>query len=317
MANTILTDLAFVPETFADYVQGEVYKRSNFLNSGAVFATDVVFPQYGSTVTLPSFDALSGADAEKANTAPAIDNLTGSAQVAPVLNRVKKFGSNDLVRYMTAADPFRSIGDQFASFWAQRMDVVAVASAIGAAEGIQANSSGDTVLDISGGAGAAAIISAGAIIDAQASMGEFAQDLEFLVVHPKVLAVLRKNNLVQMIPDATGTRMIAFYGDLRIVVSDTAGLDAGGGTYKTLLVGRNALAYADATPAEHVLEVDRIIGFSDEVASSRRYVMHPLGAKWVGTMGNTTPQLGLAVNWELGAASDKAFKIRQITHLIA
>lgn len=313
MANTILTDLAFVPETFAGYVQGEIYKRSSFLNSGAVFATDLVFPQYGTTVTLPAFDALSGADEEKGATAPTIDNITGSAQVAPILNRVKKYGSTDLVRYNTATDPFRTIGDEFAGYWAQRMDEVAVASILGAAFGIGATS----VNDISGVAGAGGVISAGSIIDTQALMGEFADELEMIVVHPQVYAALRKANLVQMVPDSTGTQMFAFYGDLRVVVSSTAGLSAGSGNFNTLLVARNALAYADATPVEHVLEMDRNIGFADEVASSRRYVLHPVGGKWVGTAGNTNAQLALAANWGLGVASVNGFKARVLRSKIA
>lgn len=314
MANTLLTDLAFVPQTFADYVQGEIYKKSNFLNSGAVFSTDLVFPQYGSTVTLPAFDALSGADEEKGATAPTTNNITGSAQVAPILNRVKKYGSTDLVRYMTAADPFRAIGDEFANYWAQRMDEVAVVSVIGAANGI---GSGVAVNDISSQTGSAAVISAAAIIDTQALMGEFAEDLEMIVVHPQVYAALRKANLVTMVPDATGTKMFSFYGDLRVVVSSTAGLDAGSGVYNTLLVARNALAYADATPAEHVLEMDREIGYADVVASSRRYVLHPVGAKWEGTQGNTNAQLALASNWKLGVASPYGFKARVLKHKIA
>lgn len=318
MANTLLTDLSFVPSTFADYVQGEIYKKSNFLNSGAVFSTDIVFPQYGNTVTLPAFDALSGADEEKGSTAPATNNLTGSAQVAPILNRVKKYGSVDLVRYNTGADPFRVIGDQFAGYWAQRMDEVAVTSVLGAAAGIDADlGAGSIVNNISGGVGTAAVISASAIIDTQALMGEFAEDLAMMVVHPQVYAALRKANLVQMIPDSTGTQMFAFYGDLRVVVSSTAGLDAGSGIYNTLLVANNAIAYADATPAEHVLELDRSIGFADEVASSRRFVLHTLGAKWKGSAGNTNVELAKAANWDLGAASALGFKARVLKSKIA
>lgn len=309
MANTLPANMAFVPQTFADYVQGAIYKKSNFLNSGAVVASNVVLPQYGLTVTLPEFDALSGADAVKIATAPAIDNLTGSAQVAPILNRVKKFGSNDLTQYLTGADPFGDLANQFAGYWAQKMDEVAVASILGAAQGTGIAST--RYSDISAGVGAAGIISASAIIDARASMGEWAENLQFMVVHPKVLAVLEKQNLVDQIPNSEGTRTFPFYGGLRILVSTTAGLDVDGTDFNTLLVGQGALIYADGTPANHVLEMDRVIGFADEVASSRRYVLHPAGAKFVGTPaaigGSSNVELATAANWALGT-NINAFK---------
>lgn len=320
MANTLPANMDFIPETFAAYVDGQMYKKSNFLNSGAVFSADIQLP-YGLTVTLPEFDALSGADEVKTANAPTTSNLTGSANVAAILNRVKKFGSNDLTQYLTGADPFRSIGDKFADYWAARLDEVAIASALGAAAGIDADvGAGSVIYDISGGSGSAAVISAGAIIDTQALMGEYAEDLEFMVVHPKTLAALRKANLVTNVPDATGTRMFPFYGDLRVVVSSTAGLDAGSGVYNTLIVGRNALAYADGTNPLHVLEMDREIGFADIVASSRRYVMHPVGAKFKATPaaigGASNAELAAAASWELGTNLN-AFKIRVLTHKIA
>lgn len=321
MSNTYLTNLDFVPETFKQYVDGRILKLSNFLGSEAVVNAQIdLAPIYGNTVTLPSFDPLSGADEVHSATAPTAANLTTSADVAAILNRRKVFGSNDLVQYFTGADPFRNAGDKFAQYWAERMDETLVSTTLGAAGGI--DSSGTVINNISGGVGAAAIISAEAIIDTQALMGEFMNDLSCIVVHPKVLAVLRKQNLVQMIPNSDGTKVFPYYGDLRIVVSSTAGLAAAGDVYNTILVGNGAFGYADGTKPEHVLEYNREISHADVYGSMRRYVLHPYGAKFgavsvpAGATA-TNAELADSDNWSLGAADVNQFKIRILRSKIA
>lgn len=320
MANTNLSNLDFVPQTFKDYVDGEVIKRSNFIASEAVMADETVLPVYGNTVTLPSFDSLSGADDVKGTTAPTTNNLTTSAQVAPILDRVKKYGSNDLVASFTAVDPFGAIGDKFAQYWAQKMDEVLVKSALGSAAGIDALSAGTIINDISGGSGAAAVMTANALIDTQHLGGEFADQFKVIVMHSKTVALLRKLNLVTQVPNSEGTKMFQFYGDMRIVISDTAGMDAGSGIYNTLLVAPSAFAYADGTNPLHVLEMDREIGFADLVASSKRYVMHPRGAKWTGTPAGATAtnaELATAGNWTLGLDSTNLYGVRVLKHKLA
>lgn len=320
MANTYLSNLDFIPQTFKDYVDGEVAKRSNFINSEAVRFDDTVIPVYGNTVTLPSWDGLAGADDVKSATAPATNNLTTSAQVAPILERVKKYGSNDLVASFTSADPFGDLGNKFGAYWAQRVDEVLVASAMGSAKGIDALSAGTIINNISGASGAAAVITAGAVIDTQSLGGEHADAYKVMVVHSQVLGLLRKLNLVAFEPNSTGTAMFAYYGDMRLVVSDTAGVSAGGGIYNTLLVAPSAFSYADGTNPLHVLEQDREIGFADLVASSKRYVMHPRGAKWTGTPAGSTAsnaELATAGNWTLGLDSSQLYGVRVLTHKIA
>ena len=320
MANTYLSDLGFVPETFKLYVDGEVLKKSDFLGSAAVVDAQIdLAPQFGKTVTLPAYDPLSGADEVHSATAPTINALTTSEQVAPILNRRKVYGSNDLVSYFTGVDPFRNAGNKFAEYWANRMDITLVASALGAAAGIDAVSAGSVINDISGGAGAAAVISASALIDTQTLMGEWMPELAMIVVHPQVLGVLRKQNLTQMVPNSEGTRLIEYYGDLRIVASSTAGLSAGGGVYNTLLVANGAFGYADGTKPEHVLEYDRQISHADTWGSMRRYVIHPYGAKFIGSPAGATAsntELAGDGNWTLGAETVDGFRVRVLKHKI-
>lgn len=320
MANTYITNLDFIPQTFADYVDGQILKKSDFVGSEAVEASDIVFPAYGNTITMPTWDSLSGAAQVKSATAPTINNLTTSAEVSPILDRVQKYGSNDLVASFTGTDPFASVGQKFGTYWAQQMDIALVSATLGAAAGVDALAAGTIINNISGGAGAAAVLSANALIDTQALGGELFKDLRMLVVHSKVMALLRKQNLTVQIPNSDGTRPFEYYGDARVIVSDTLGMDAGSGVYNTLLVAPGAFLYADNTVPSHVLEMNRVIGFADEVASSRRYVMHPRGAKWQGTPAGATAtnaELATAGNWTLGAEDALGFKARILRHKIA
>ena len=320
MANTYLTDLAFVHETFKDYVDGEVAKQSNFLNSAAVVSANVLMPEYGSTVTLPSWDGFSGSADVKGSAAPATNAVSTSAQIAPILDRVKKYGSNDLVSAFTGSDPFGNLGAKFGKYWANQLDESLVSIALGAAGGVDALSAGSVVNDITGGTGSAAVISASAIIDTQALMGEHAADLQLMVVHPLVLAALRKQNLITTMQDYQSMKFFDYYGNLRIVSSSTAGLDAGSGVYNTLIVASGAFGYADGTNPRYVLETFRDIGYADTVASSKRYVMHPMGAKWTGTPAGATAtnaELKTAGNWTLGLDSVELFKVRVLKSKIA
>lgn len=321
MANTYLTDLGFVPETFKLYVDGAVLKKSDFLSSGAVVEAQIdLAPQFGKTVTLPSYDPLSGDDEIPTATAPVAAALGTSEEVAPIIQRRKVFGSNDLVSYFTGVDPFRNAGNKFAEYWAQKMDIVLVKSALGAAAGVDALSAGTIINNISGGSGAAAVIDADAIIDTQSLMGEFMSNLAVIVMHSKTLAALRKQNLVTDIPNSDGTKTFQFYGDMRIVVSDTDGMDAGSGVYNTLLVANGAFGYADGTKPAHVLEYERQISHADVYGSTRRYVMHPYGAKFTGTPAGanaTNAELATAGNWTLGAQNTNGFRIRVLKAKVA
>lgn len=323
MSDTYLTDMGFIPETFKNYVDGEVYKKSSFLASPAVVDAQVdLAPIYGSTVTLPAWNALSGEDDVASASAPTINALSSSFQVAPILNRRKVYGVNDLVTYFSGSDPFRNIGTKFGEFWAQKMDEVLVASCLGAAAGIDALAAGSVINDISGGTGAAAVISANSLIDTEALMGEYMNDLAMLVVHPSVLAVLRKQNLIlpQALSTSDGTKVFNYYGDLLVVTSNTAGMSAGGGVYNSIVVAKGAFGHADGTNPAHLLEHFREIAAGDQFASSRRYVLHPMGAKFTGTPAGATAtnaELATAGNWSLGVASNVGFKARVLKSKIA
>lgn len=304
MANTYLSDLDFVPQVFAGYVDGVVRKESRFFNSGIVVDTAALLPALGNTVTLPSWNGLEGDADVMGASAPGVNALTTSAQVAAILQRVKKYGVNDLASAFAGSDPLQNLGNKVAKFWANQIDKTAMKIAVASATALGA------VNDQSANA-----ISASRIIDTRALLGEYVDEAGFMVVHPDILASLQKAELTSVRPGADG-RLITVYQGMEVIVSNT--LAPASNVYDTIICRPGAMGYADGTKAEHVLEVAREIGHADVFATQKRYTVHAAGAKFTGTPAGATAtdaELATAGNWALGAADLNHFGIRVLKSL--
>lgn len=303
---TTLSDLDFVPQTFRDYVQQDLMKRSRFFNSGAVVPNDLVFPDYGSTVTVPAWDGLGG-DAEVLSDSSALtlNNLDSSSQVAPIMQRGKLYGHNDLVASFTGSDPMGALGQKIGSFWQRDHDAAAVNAMVGAAEGI--DSGADTVINDM----ATAAIDIEGIIDARALFGEYQRDAGLiLVLTPADYAKLNKDDVVDALP-GSGVEPLEVINGMPVIVSSTLPANT------AALVRQGAFFYSDGTSPEQMLEEDRDIAAGTFKYSTRmRYVIHPVGAKWVGTPAGATAtnaELATAGNWEV-AEDALRFGVRLIKH---
>lgn len=315
MATTSITDLAYVPEVFNEYVVAQVAKKSAFFRSGAVVQSDLLVPLYGDKVVVPAWDGLTGtANVLSDASCQTPSALTSTKQLGAILERGKVWSVNGLASSFAGSNPLDAVGGQVSDFWARDIDAALVSSAIGAV-----NALGTGVLnDISGGAGNAAIISASSIIQTRALAGEFMNDFNMLVVHPDVYALLVAQNLTQMIPNSQG-QFIETYMGMEIIVSST--LAPASGVYNTLIVRSGAFGYAENTDPAKVLEFDRDIKCNDDLMSvQKRYVIHPMAASFTGTPAGATAsnaELATTGNWALGAASKLQFGVRALRHKIA
>lgn len=325
MSFTYLSDLKFVPETIKGYVDGAMFKNVAILGSEAVVYDSYVVPEAGSEVIMPSFNQFATGAYVRNNVIQDPRALSTSLEKAPILDRAQKWAVNDLVRNFTSADPLMNVVDKVGYFWAREYDEAVLASILGSAAGIDALDAGSVILDISGGVGAAAVIDAASIIDTQALGGEFMREYSVMVVHSDVLAVLRKQNLITTLQDRDSLRFFDFYGNARIVVSNTTGMKNVDGTYNTLLLARDAIRYAEGTPTRQLLEFDREISFGDIVGSARRLAISPRGAQWnvqAGVLTQAKPtasnaDLLDADNWTLGAESALGYGVRVLKHKVA
>lgn len=148
----------------------------------------------------------------------AIDTAEQTARVA-YLN--EGFGSADLVSELTKKDPLASVAARLDNFWQRQIQRRAIATALGIYNDNVAGNNGDMVVDVSVATGTPADtnkFSAGAFIDANATMGDTLNDLGAIAMHRSVYSDLQKQNLIQFVPASDAKTTIAFYQGLRVVV---------------------------------------------------------------------------------------------------
>lgn len=299
MAVTILSDLAFVPQVFTQYVMNAVRKNSALFSSAAVQNAPVLIPTSGSKVAMPAFVGLNGAANVLGDGCQTPNALPSLVQLAAILERGKVWAVNGLVESFIGKNPFDALGDQVAKFWQREIDNTAIAESIGSAKGIQADG-GTVVYDISALTGNNAKISGAAIIAARALAGEGAEDFNILVVNSAVFAALMTQNLVTTLPNSEGIYINTYMG-MKVVVND--GLTATGGNYNTLLVREGAFGYAENTDPRKALEEYRdVLCNVDGLSIQKRFVIHPYGATFDGTPTGrtaTNTELATAANWSI------------------
>ena len=145
-------------------------------------------------------------------------------------------------------------------------------------------------------------------MDTAQTMGDAQEALKVLVVHSVVANRLRKNDLIDFVPDSGGRMTIPTYLGKRLVVSDK--VPAIAGTYRirywNFLIGADAFGWAEsavAVPVEVEKDPSAGDGMGTETLWTRRqFALHPYGIKWTDTsVGGEFPtmsELRLAANWD-------------------
>jgi hypothetical protein len=159
----------------------------------------------------------------------------------------------------------------------------------------------DLTVDISSLTGDAAKFSAEAIIDAQSTMLDHVDELSYLLTHPLVYARMRKNNLIDYVPDSEG-RAVPTYQNSRVITDKYMPYSGSGADtiYETWLFGSGAFLMGSATP-RHSLAYERKEGAgngagADIIYLRDTYCFHPVGYKYVGTAPKGGPTDGSGSN---------------------
>ena len=254
MAETRITNVV-IPEIFTQYtVEPSIYK-SRFFQSGAIVQNPIInnlLAGGGKTFTLPFWQDVGGTsgDVPSETIATTVNNLAASEQVARRQFREKAWGANDLASILAGDRPLDSLQNMVTSYWANAFEMNAIASIQGLFADNADNDSSDLINDISGETGAAAIISDGAVIDAQAKLGENGtvgrNDLNnggfaAIVMHPATYSVLRKANAFDYLPIGDQERPVETYMGMAVIVTRNVPVDTG--VYDTYIVKNGALQY--------------------------------------------------------------------------
>ena len=314
-----------VPEVYNPYLIQETIARCAVIQSGiATRDPELRFPNVsvavkgGKTIHIPFWKSLVGATADDEvlddTTALAINNIEAGESIAAIHVRGKAWGANDLVRFFTGEDPMLAIANMNAAYWANAFQHVLLKTLEGATD----KTSGALkahVHDISGGTGAAAVLSSEAMVDAIYLMGDCASELAGVMMHSQAMAKLVKLNLIDTVKDADNNIEYKMYMGKTVIVDDA--LTATDGAYPIYFFGQGAVSFNEDTESLELTETDRDkLGGNDVLISRRAFVMHPRGLKWVGTPAKATPtntELAVPGNWEL---SDELKNV-PITKLVA
>jgi len=322
MAGVVLSDV-IVPDVWTPYTVQRTMELSAVVQSGIVESTpffDNLASSAGSTANMPFWGDLAGASENVTEaTVLAPDGITAGQDTAIIFRRARMWSSTDLSASLSGSDPAGVIANLAASYWARDLQAELIAILGGA---MSAASMASNVHDISGGAGAAAVWSGSAFIDAVQRLGDAKDQLAAVVMHSMTETLLQKQNLITYIQPTDGGDRIATYMNKRVIIDDSCPVAAG--VYTTYIFGAGAVALGNGNPAGFVateIDRDKRRGSGiDYLVNRKTLILHPRGIAFTGTPANpaspTRAELGTAGNWTRRFDS-KAIRIVAFRHRIA
>lgn len=303
MAGTTLSDV-IVPELFNPYVINRTMKLSALFQSGIVAHSpqfDALASEAAPVHNMPFFEDLTG-DSEAVIEGKDLtaNKITSNKDVSTTIRRAMMWSATDLSAALAGKDPMEAIGSLVAGFWARDMQKELVNELKGV---FACDTMADHVLDVSGGSGKAANISASSFIDALQLLGDAQSQLTAVAMHSATKSYLKKQNLIETERDSTDVEFDTYQGR-RVIVDD--GCPVEGGVYTTYLFGAGAVAYGDGSPAGFVateIDRDKKKGSGvDYLINRRTFILHPRGVAFQNKVranaeNVTREELANATNW--------------------
>lgn len=328
-----------VPEIFTPYTQQITEEKARLVQAGVVTLDPFLsglLAGGGLTFNVPSLqDVDNEADnvsTDDPNTDSTPCKIGSSQETAVRLSRNKSWSNMDLAQALAGADPLAAIAGRVGFYWARRLQAVFLATLAGifadndAAPGGSEHVQFDLTNDISGGAYIAGTtdFSAEAFIDTLTLIGDSETDLVAIMVHSVVFARMKKNNLIDFVPDATNpsAQGVPFFLGREVIVDDSMP-NPSAGIYHSYLLGAGSLRWGRGTPRVPT-EVDRApaagTGGGQEILYNRlEWIMHPAGHAYIGTAPDGGPSnaatannLAAAGSWQRVFPERKQIKIARL-----
>lgn len=317
MATVQIADI-FNPLTFGQFIDEDQIELNRFIMSGALMMdpsiTDMVgaggnigeltgFKPLGTDEPNYSTD-VPGSSSTPLNTTKYVMTFRSAAQN-------QSWSTMDLSRELALKDPVDAITSKVGQYWATQNERRMIQSSLGILANNVAADGGDMLNDISSDVGtpilAAETISAEAVIDTQQTSGDH-NLYTGIGLHSVVFASLKKQNLIDFIPNARGEVVIPTYLGMTVIVDDSmpAVMGVNRIKYTTVLFGPGAFVGAQGQ-VQNPMALDRNEeagnGGGEEIMFSRRSdIVHPIGFDFlsgsVAGQSATQAELALAANWD-------------------
>jgi hypothetical protein len=246
----------------------------------------------GSTGDLPFLFGLDNSEPNYSNDDPtdvsAPSKISSGKQTYAVAYRNKSWSTMDMARELGLEDPLGGIINRVGKYWSVDDESRLINTCMGIKADNVANDNGDMTVDISTDDGDNATdsneISANALIDAGATMGDHAGTLAGIAMHSMQFTKLQKENLIDTIPDSEGRVAIPTYQGKVVIVDDSLVPVPGatsGFVYTVILFSMGAVAFGQGTPTVPS-EMDRSPstgggGGQDILYSRATDIIHPYG----------------------------------------
>jgi hypothetical protein len=314
-----LTQLADViePDIWQDYLSLRSSELSEILASGiaqsdprfsALLAGAGTLFQMPHFKDLPDTEAVIGTDTTATITPQKITTGQGNA----VRHfRVQAWASTDILPSFIGPDPMMEIASKVAEYWVRQDQRTLVASIQGVLADNVANDSSDLVNDIYSDIAsplAANKISATAVLDTLQLLGDVNQVISGMFMHSAVMTELKKQNLIDFIPNARGEVVIPTYLGKRVVQDDGVNITTGTNSddYQTVFYAPGAFGFAEGQAKNPVAtEREELQGNGwglETLVSRREMLLHPMGWSFLNASvaGNspTNTELENAANWD-------------------
>lgn len=230
-----------------------------------------------------------------------VNKFTYGSQSTPVFARGQSYGVTDMAVDLGGDDPLDDIAEFWAEYWLPRQQIVLINVLKGA---LGASSAAENVYDISGNAGADAVINPKSFLIASNKLGDRSDQIVTVAMHSAFYLQLLLQNLITFLPVAGQGEPIPQYLNKTVIVDDGLPYDAGTGIGTLYLGKRGAVTYQEAglkTPIE--AERQALVNSGQEYSVSRKkYIMHPNGFNWNvnATTVDPTPnnaELATSANW--------------------
>jgi hypothetical protein len=326
MATTQIADVV-VPVQFTAYqiensmVSTALYQSGVLVRNGEI---DSQLQAGAEQFTIPFWRDLGENEADVTsddpNTLSVPLKLTAGRQTVRKSFLHQSWSTMDLAAELSGDDPLTKLQTRVQAYWDRQYERRLIATLRGVLASNVANNAGDMVNDVSGGAGAAASFSAGAVIDTAATLGDRLEDVKAIAMHSAIYTEALKDDLIEFIPSSQGLPIKTFRG-MAVILDDN--LSPAAGIYTTILMGPGAIGFGASEPRLGFgTELFRVPaagnGGGQTTLHSRFNVgIHPLGFAWNDGTGGTAiagdsptiADLSNAAHWTRVASDRKSIPL--------
>lgn len=312
----VITPELFTPATIEVTATLSAFWQSGVLDNDPQFAA--IATGAGKSVNLPFWQDLTGGSQIVTDTDVLTTQKIQMVQdEAQIHERAGAWSDNDLAGILSGSDPSTQVENRVGAWWERDMQSMILSTLRGVFSASDNSMVGNTN-DIYLAAGTvftdANYLNGSTFIDSEGKLGDAASKLVAIAMHSAVERNLRKNDLIDFIPDSQGKLTVSTFQGLRVIVDDGMTVETinSAAVYSTYLFGLGAFAWGPgrkdiaikggAPGSTWETEFGRVpLAGQNIFINRRRFILHPRGVRYLGVAqaksSPTNTELQNGTNW--------------------